>query len=91
MTEFIVIELNVLESECNVLFKCDSETNALRFMNTYVNKKESEYSDDEFYRKCIDTERKISVFQLHYLFKKTLIYRYFIEEYQRPLFIIDLD
>lgn len=80
MSEYSVIELNILNNECNIIYTCSDDKCALDFLNKTVNNKEE--FKDPYYVKYIDSETCISIFRRNWFFPKTLLYRYFIKVYK---------
>jgi len=77
---FAVVELDALTHQCVIHKSFLTEIEALDYLNKVVCNTE-EYENPKLYIRYIDSEREISIYKRNWIFPKTLIYRYFIREY----------
>jgi hypothetical protein len=78
MPEYAIIEIDCQNYQSKILkIECDEKT-ALEYLNKYINNNE-EYNDENLHMKYIESERCISIYRRNWLFRKTLLYRYFLE------------
>ncbi len=74
---YLVTRLDINNNNIDILDYFNSKPEALQFMSLYID------SEDQFktnwYRKIVDNDEQVSIYQLGYILPKTLVYRYFIK------------
>lgn len=77
--KFIILKIDCEEYNVEVIGVFEEERDAIQYLQLEIQTDEN-IKDPDWYKKLLD-ENSISVYKLGYIFKKTLIYRYFIKHY----------
>lgn len=86
LNKFAVAKINTIDNTCEILKVFLTKKDALEFMNSTVDLDE-EYLDTRWYKKEHENTNTISVYQLHMFARKSLVCKYFLQEYEdTPLF-----
>lgn len=77
--KWMIIRLDVLNNQVEIYATFDDERDATTYLMTEIETDE-EFADQKWYRKVME-DNCVSVYELGYIMKKTLIYRYYIKHY----------
>jgi hypothetical protein len=81
--KYIVIYLDLISANCDVLSSHNHYKDALSALNETIDKHDK-FNNPSYYKKYHDNKELISIYQVNYLFPKTLIGRYFIKTFEEP-------
>jgi len=77
--KWMVLRLDVLANQLEIYATFDEEKDAMLYLMCEVDTDE-EFINSDWYKKIIE-DNSISIYKLGYVFKKQLIFRYFIKHY----------
>jgi len=78
--KWMVLKLDVLNNKIEIYNTFDCESEALLYLMNEVDAEEEFMKNNIWYKKIIE-ENAISIYELGWILKKQLIYRYFVKEY----------
>lgn len=77
--KWMVLRLDILMNQIEIYATFDEERDALLYLMSEAETDE-QFADNTWYKKVIE-DNCVSIYKLGYVFKKQLIYRYFIKHY----------
>lgn len=80
LKKYAVIKLNTITNTCNILNVFLTKKDALEFMNCAIDD-DLEFISD-WYKKEHESTDNIAIYQLHFVARKSLVCKYFLQQYE---------
>lgn len=77
---YMIIKLDCINNTIEIIGTFEERKDALMYMTLKIST-DIEINNNHWYQKIIESDDVISIYEAHYVMKKTLRYKYFIKHY----------